>query len=43
MRIGDLIEHAGIIAKVPIFRAPDLGSTGTVPAEAVVEAVRQYG
>ena len=42
VRIGDLIEHAGIIAKVPIFRAPDLGSTGTVPAEAVVEAVRQY-
>jgi len=42
VRIGDLIEHAGIIAKVPIFRAPDLGSTGTVSAEAVVEAVRPY-
>lgn len=42
VRIGDLVENAGIIAKVPIFRAPDLGSTGTVPAEAVVEAVRQY-
>ena len=43
VRIGDLIEHAGIIAKVPIFRAPDLGSTGMVPAETVVEAVRSYG
>ena len=42
VRIGDLVENAGIIAKVPIFRAPDLGATGTVPAEAVVEAVRQY-
>jgi flagella basal body P-ring formation protein FlgA len=42
VRIGDLIEHAGIVAKVPIFRAPDLGSTGTVPAEAVVEAVRAH-
>ena len=42
VRIGDLIEHAGIVAKVPIFRAPDLGSTGTVPAEAVVEAVRSH-
>ena len=42
VRIGDLIEHAGIIAKVPIFRAPNLGSTGTVSAEAVVEAVRPY-
>src|SRR5579872_1315287 len=40
VRVGDLIENAGIIAKVPIFRAPDLGSSGTVSAEAVAEAVR---
>ena len=25
VRIGDLVEHAGIVAPVPIFRAPDLG------------------
>jgi flagella basal body P-ring formation protein FlgA len=43
VRIGDLVENAGIVAKVPIFRAPDLGSTGMVSAEAVVEAVRPYG
>ncbi len=42
VRIGDLVEHAGVIAKVPIFRAPDLGSTGTVSADAVVEAVRAH-
>jgi flagella basal body P-ring formation protein FlgA len=42
VRIGDLIDHAGIVAKVPIFRAPDLGSTGSVSADAVVEAVRAY-
>ncbi|MGA2566032.1 MAG: flagellar basal body P-ring formation chaperone FlgA [Pseudolabrys sp.] len=42
VRIGDLVDHAGIIAKVPIFRAPDLGATGTVSAEAVVEAVRPF-
>ncbi len=42
VRIGDLIDNAGIIAKVPVFRAPDLGSAGTVSAEAVVEAVRPY-
>jgi flagella basal body P-ring formation protein FlgA len=42
VRIGDLVEHAGIVAKVPIFRAPDLGSTGTVSAEAVVAAVREH-
>jgi flagellar basal body P-ring formation protein FlgA len=42
VKVGDLIENAGIIAKVPIFRAPDLGSTGTVPAEAIVQAVSQH-
>jgi flagella basal body P-ring formation protein FlgA len=42
VRIGDLIEHAGIVAKVPIFRAPDLGSSGTVSADAVIEAVRAH-
>jgi flagella basal body P-ring formation protein FlgA len=42
VRIGDLVEHAGIIANVPIFRAPDLGSTGVVPADDVVEAVREH-
>jgi flagella basal body P-ring formation protein FlgA len=42
VRIGDLIENAGIVAKVPIFRAPDLGSTGMVSAETVIEALRPY-
>jgi flagella basal body P-ring formation protein FlgA len=42
VRIGDLVEHAGIIANVPIFRAPDLGASGTVPVEAVVEAVARH-
>lgn len=42
VRIGDLVENAGIVADVPIFRSPDLGSTGSVPAEAVIEAVRAH-
>lgn len=42
VRIGDLIDHAGIVATVPIFRAPDLGYTGTVSADAVLEAVRKH-
>ena len=33
VRIGDLVANAGIIADVPIFRAPDLGATGMVSAE----------
>ena len=42
VRIGDLIENAGIVADVAIFRAPDLGTTGTVPVAAVIEAVRPH-
>ena len=42
VRVGDLIDNAGIIANVPIFRAPDLGSTGVVPADDVIEAVRAH-
>ncbi|HVV60432.1 MAG TPA: flagellar basal body P-ring formation chaperone FlgA [Pseudolabrys sp.] len=42
VRVGDLVDNAGIIANVPIFRAPDLGSTGMVSAERVVEAVREH-
>lgn len=42
VRIGDLVENAGIVAQVPIFRAPDLGFSGTVSADAVAEAVRPH-
>ncbi len=42
VRIGDLIEHSGIVADVPIFRSPDLGATGVVSAEAVLAAVRAH-
>ncbi|MDO9412224.1 MAG: flagellar basal body P-ring formation chaperone FlgA [Pseudolabrys sp.] len=42
VRVGDLIDNAGYIANVAIFRAPDLGATGIVPADAVVEAVRAH-
>ena len=43
VRIGDLIENAGVAANTPIFRAPDLGQTGAVPMRAVLDAVRPYG
>jgi flagella basal body P-ring formation protein FlgA len=42
VRIGDLIDNAGVVASVPIFRAPDLGYTGTVSVDAVLEAVRDH-
>jgi flagella basal body P-ring formation protein FlgA len=42
VRIGDLVENAGAVANVPIFRAPDLGQTGSVPVASVLDAVRGH-
>ena len=42
VRIGDLVENAGAVADVPIFRAPDLGQTGAVRANRVADAVRPH-
>ena len=43
VRIGDLVDNAGTQADVPIFRAPDLGQTGAVPAYRVIDAIRAHG
>jgi flagella basal body P-ring formation protein FlgA len=43
VRIGDLIENPGAAANIPVFRAPDLGQTGTVQTSRVLEAVRAHG
>jgi flagella basal body P-ring formation protein FlgA len=43
VRIGDLVENAGAVAEVPIFRAPDLGQTGSVAASRIVDAVLPHG
>lgn len=43
VRIGDLIENPGAAANIPVFRAPDLGETGTVQTSRVLEAVRAHG
>ena len=42
VRIGDLIENSGVVANVPIFRAPDLGYTGTVSVDAILNAIRDH-
>lgn len=42
VRIGDLVEHAGAAASVPVFRAPDLGQTGSVPVARVLDALRPH-
>lgn len=40
--IGDLVENAGPVAGVPIFRAPDLGTTGAVATDRVLDAIRPH-
>jgi flagella basal body P-ring formation protein FlgA len=42
VRIGDLVDNAGASAGVPVFRAPDLGQTGTVAVGRVLEALRRH-
>ena len=40
--IGDLVENAGPVADIPVFRAPDLGTTGAVSTDRVIEAIRPH-
>ncbi|MBV9565333.1 MAG: flagellar basal body P-ring formation protein FlgA [Bradyrhizobium sp.] len=42
VRIGDVIENAGAAAGVPIYRSPDLGTTGTLPAAQVLNVLRAH-
>ena len=42
VHIGDLVENAGPVADVPIFRAPDLGTTGAVATDRIVDAIRPH-
>jgi flagellar basal body P-ring formation protein FlgA len=42
VRIGDLVENAGASADVAVFRAPDLGQTGTVQVARIVEALKAH-
>jgi flagella basal body P-ring formation protein FlgA len=42
VRIGDLIDNADSFAAIPVFRSPDIGTTGAVPARRVIEAARAH-
>jgi len=42
VRIGDLVENAGAVADVPIFRAPDLGTRGAVTTERILAAIQPH-
>lgn len=40
VRVGDLVENAGSSASIAIYRAPDLGTTGTLPVAQVLNILR---
>jgi len=42
VRIGDIIANAGAFAAIPVFRSPDVGTTGSVAARKVIEAARAH-
>jgi flagellar basal body P-ring formation protein FlgA len=42
VRIGDVIDNAGTAAQIAIYRAPDLGTTGTLSTAQVIATLRNY-
>jgi flagella basal body P-ring formation protein FlgA len=42
VRIGDVIDNAGTAAQIAIYRAPDLGTTGSLPAAQVIAALSAH-
>ena len=42
VRIGDVIDNAGTAAQIAIYRAPDLGTTGSLPVAQVLNALRAH-
>jgi flagella basal body P-ring formation protein FlgA len=42
VRIGDVIDNAGAAASIAIYRAPDLGTTGSLPTAQVLTALRAH-
>src|SRR3954462_13693212 len=42
VRIGDVIDNAGSAAQIAIYRAPDLGTTGSPPGAQVLNTLRAH-
>jgi flagella basal body P-ring formation protein FlgA len=42
VRIGDVIDNAGSAGQIAIYRAPDLGATGTLPVAQVLNTLRAH-
>ena len=42
VRIGDVLDNAGPAAQIAIFRAPDLGTTGSLPVRQLLATLRTH-
>src|SRR5215470_4683024 len=42
VRIGDIIDNAGSAGRTAIYRAPDPGTTGTLPVNQVINTLRTH-
>jgi flagella basal body P-ring formation protein FlgA len=42
VRIGDVIDNAGAASQIAIYRAPDLGTTGSLPTAQVLATLRAH-
>jgi flagellar basal body P-ring formation protein FlgA len=42
VRVGDLVDNAGSAGATAVYRAPDLGTTGTLPVTAVLSTLRTH-
>jgi flagella basal body P-ring formation protein FlgA len=42
VRIGDLIDNAGTAAQIAIYRAPDLGTTGSLPTAQLLAVLQAH-
>lgn len=42
VRVGDFVDRPGEAGRIALFRAPDPGTTGSVPVAQVIEALRAH-
>src|SRR4051794_28455001 len=42
VRIGDVVDNAGNAAQIAIYRAPDLGTTGSLPTAQLLSVLRAH-
>ena len=43
VRVGDVVDNAGALSQIAIYRAPDLGTTGSLPVAQVLNVLRAQG